>query len=172
VPRIVRLSVAPADFLLRRSGVNVSRPQRFAAPIVLALAVGSSACSDGRAAPVPSRAVTQTPNPFAATRQGEVIVVDDSDDDSLTAALTAPLARVGSCIGLGETLVVWPQDTTWDASTSTLTLAGGETFMLGEELQTGGGSFTAGTLAGYSEGTGRAVTECGAAPEQAIWVIT
>jgi hypothetical protein len=170
----------PADFLLRRNGVNVSRPQRIAAPIVVALALAQGACSQDGAAPVPdpestpasSQDSTPTPNPFGAALQGEVIVIDHSDSTSLLAGLTAPLARVGSCIGLGDTLVIWPEATTWDAPTSTLTLADGGTFTLGEEMQTGGGSFTSEALAEYSEETGQALTQCGAAPEQAIWVMT
>ncbi|WP_432510891.1 hypothetical protein [Kineococcus sp. SYSU DK001] len=170
----------PADFLLRRNGVNVSRPQRIAAPIALALALALGACSQDGAAPVPDPESTPAssqdsaprPNLLDATLQGEVIVVDHSDSTSLLAGLTAPLARVGSCIGLGGTLVIWPDATTWDAATSTLTLADGDTFTLGEEMQTGGGSFTSKALAGYSEKTGEALTQCGAAPEQAIWVMT
>ncbi|WP_432573026.1 hypothetical protein [Kineococcus sp. SYSU DK005] len=105
------------------------------------------------------------------SRHGEIIVASATGNASMSAAITAPLSRVGSCIGLGESLVIWPEGTTWDASTATLTLADGDTVELGEELHTGGGSISPHLLAADSEELAQALTDCKAPPDQDVWVM-
>lgn len=102
--------------------------------------------------------------------QGELIIGDEKDT-SMTAAMTGPLERVGACVGIGSVLVVWPAHTTWESSTSTLTLPGGKSYTLGEELQTGGGSVSQKTLAENSKDLAKAFAECDAPENQDVWVM-
>lgn len=111
-----------------------------------------------------------TRQPFDASRQGEIIVASEEQRGHMAAALQGPLSRVGSCLGVRDILVIWSAGTTWDASTSTLTLADGSTTQLGDEMQIGGGNSTA-ELADLSEEAAQALTECGASPGQDIWIM-
>ncbi|WP_328293779.1 hypothetical protein OG218_13735 [Kineococcus sp. NBC_00420] len=111
-----------------------------------------------------------TRQPFDASRQGEIIVASEEQRGHMAAALQGPLSRVGSCLGVHDILVIWSAGTTWDASTSTLTLADGSTTQLGDEMQIGGGNSTA-EIADLSEEAAQALTECGASPGQDIWIM-
>ncbi|NIZ90277.1 hypothetical protein [Kineococcus rubinsiae] len=102
--------------------------------------------------------------------QGELIIGDEKDA-TMTAAMTGPLERVGACIGIGSVLVVWPAHTTWESSTSTLTLPGGKSYTLGQELETGGGSISQKTLAENSKDLAQAFAECNAPENDDVWVM-
>ncbi|MEW1960158.1 hypothetical protein [Kineococcus sp. NPDC059986] len=121
-------------------------------------------------ATVPSQTTDPGTRPFEASLQGEIIVASEEDGVHQTAALQGPLSRVGSCIGVRGTLVIWPAGTTWDASTTTLTLPDGSTSQLGEEMLIGGGNSTAQT-AGLSQQAAQALTDCGVFPDQDIWIV-
>jgi hypothetical protein len=113
---------------------------------------------------------TDTQRPLDASLQGEIIVASHNDRDHMAAALQGPLSRVGSCIGVRDTLIVWPAGTTWDASTATLTLADGSTSQLGAEMQIGGGTWRAAQVADLSPQAAQALTDCGASLDQDIWI--
>ncbi|NYD24972.1 hypothetical protein [Kineococcus aurantiacus] len=108
---------------------------------------------------------------LTAAREGEIIVASDDGNGSMTAVITGRLARVGPCIGLEDLLVIWPAGTTWDTTTSTLTMPGGHTLTLGEQTELGGGAVPASSLSASSDELAQALTDCNAQPEQDVWLI-
>lgn len=168
----------------RRRWTRVGLTGVAAACAVLAAGLGWSHLSGGGpsvrvvpAAAVPSDSTgpddgagTNVTRPLDASLQGKIIVASHDDRTHMVAALQGPLSRVGSCIGVRDTLVIWPAGTTWDASTATLTFADGSSSRVGEDLQIGGGTWKAAQVADLSPQAAQALTDCGASLDQDIWI--
>ena len=109
----------------------------------------------------------------APTRQGEIVVSGPDVTDSMSAGVSGVLSRVGSCIGLGDSLVIWPHGTTWDPATSTLTFSApfeGYSAQLGQHVHGGGGTVPLESFQQGAEGWADALVECGARPGDQVHV--
>ncbi|NAZ77991.1 hypothetical protein GTQ99_21645 [Kineococcus sp. T13] len=77
---------------------------------------------------------------LSAGLEGPLLVSQGSWDAAMTAAIGGPLAEVGACIGIGESMVVWPDGVGWDEESQSLVLADGTRVALGSRVYGGGGS--------------------------------
>lgn len=78
----------------------------------------------------------------ATTADGDdVTVVVSGDSFGMDAAMgRGGVAVVGECLGVGDTVVVWPEGTeVTDARELTVEVPGYGTFALGDEIELGGG---------------------------------
>ncbi|MEZ0493829.1 hypothetical protein AB2L28_16445 [Kineococcus sp. TBRC 1896] len=78
----------------------------------------------------------------SARLHGPLLVSDGRWDSGMAAALGGQLARVGPCIGLGESMVVWPDGVSWDEDAESLVLPDSTPVGLGDDVSGGGGSMT------------------------------
>ena len=76
----------------------------------------------------------------SASLHGPLLVSEGSWKDGMTAAIGGPVERVGTCIGIGDSMVVWPADVSWDGANESLVLADGTAVELGNDVYGGGGS--------------------------------
>ena len=78
----------------------------------------------------------------SARLHGPLLVSEGSWDAGMAAALGGQLARVGPCIGMGESMVVWPEGVSWDEDAESMVLPDGTLVGLGETVSGGGGGMT------------------------------
>lgn len=98
----------------------------------------------------------------SASLDGPLLVSEGSWDDSMTALVGGEVSRVGSCIGLGDSMVVWPQGVSWDEDSEALTLGDGTVVELGEEVHGGGGSMGIGAVNSlFGDDAAQALKDCG-----------
>ena len=133
----------------------------FAMPLVL---VALTACSVEEGEGVAEDVAT-------ASRQGDVIVSAGRWSSGMAAAISGPIARVGSCIGIDTSPVIWPEGTRWDPAGSHLTLPSGTTVTVDDEVHGGGGFMkleAVGAL--FGQQAAEDLAACGATPEQEVTV--
>ncbi|WP_432537974.1 hypothetical protein [Kineococcus arenarius] len=105
----------------------------------------------------------------SAASDGALIVSQGPENGGNEASIGGPLTWVGSCLGVGGTATVWPEGTDWDPAASALTLNGGATLTLGEQVH-GAGGFTSLDAIASSFGQQAAddLAECGVGDQDEV----
>jgi hypothetical protein len=98
----------------------------------------------------------------SASLQGPLLVSEGSGKNAMLVALVGPLTRIGTCIGLGERMVVWPEGVSWDDEQESLVLADGAQVPLGGDVYGSGGSMSASAVGSlFGSDAADALRECG-----------
>ncbi|WP_432573373.1 hypothetical protein [Kineococcus sp. SYSU DK005] len=98
----------------------------------------------------------------SASLQGPLLVSDGSWNGGMAGLVGGPLARIGTCIGAGGSMVVWPEGVRWDEQQESLVLADGALVGLGQEVHGGGGSMdTAAVNTLFGSDAADALKQCG-----------
>jgi hypothetical protein len=96
-------------------------------------------------------------------RQGRLVVSRGKVEVGPLEGISGPVARVGDSIGIGRSLVVWPEGTRWDEAAERLHLNSGEDVRLGDLVHAGGGGLRVSTMADrWGMGAAEAVAASGA----------
>ena len=77
-----------------------------------------------------------------ADLHGPLLVSEGKWNSATAAAVGGRLARVGPCIGIGGSMVVWPEGVSWDEEEESMVLPDGTPVGLGDDVSGGGGSMT------------------------------
>jgi hypothetical protein len=97
----------------------------------------------------------------SAKLHGPLLVSEGSWNSAMAAALGGELARVGPCIGMGESMVVWPEGVSWDEEEESLLLPDGTLVGLEENVSGGGGSMpTSAVNSLFGSDAAEALREC------------
>lgn len=98
----------------------------------------------------------------SASLHGPLLVSEGRWDSGMAAALGGQLARVGPCVGLGGSMVVWPDGVSWDEDAESLVLPDGTLVGLGDDVSGGGGSMTTSSVNSlFGADAADALRECG-----------
>ncbi|WP_432505862.1 hypothetical protein [Kineococcus arenarius] len=105
----------------------------------------------------------------SAASDGALIVSHGRENGGNQASIGGPLTWVGSCLGVGGTATVWPEGTEWDPATSTLTLSGGATLTLGEQVHGVGSSTSLDAIASsFGQQAADDLAECGVGEQDEV----
>ncbi len=106
--------------------------------------------------------LTSCSNSASASLEGPLLISEGSWNAGMAASVGGELAWVGRCVGVGETVVVWPKGVSWDEEQESLVLADGTSVAVGEDVSGGGGSMeTAAVNSLFGSDAAQALRECG-----------
>lgn len=71
--------------------------------------------------------------------EGPLLTSAGDSGDGMAAIVAGPVTFSDGCLLLGDTPVVWPESTSWDADAQAVTLPGGEVAEVGTQVTGGGG---------------------------------
>ncbi|GAB3465999.1 hypothetical protein GCM10027519_33770 [Kineococcus endophyticus] len=98
----------------------------------------------------------------SASLDGPLLVSGGSWDDAMTAAIGGPVTKVGTCVGIGESMVVWPEGVSWNEDSQSLVLPDGTQVALGSEVSGGGGGMTTSAIDSlFGSEAAEGLRECG-----------